>query len=190
MSDPQPIQYVLSPGELTRCRRIAEKRFHSSSTKSVVNQRKALDRTDEEIDYLGVRAEWAFARVMGLDPNTIDGDYADGGYDFQLNDKTVDIKATFQSSSNLLVKSKAAAKADLFVLITGTHHEWLMNIVGGASRKRLLENGQPAEKVTGRRGGIVLPQRQLSTPQSVWRWINQHRNNACRILWEARDVSQ
>ena len=57
----------LSPAELSACRQAATFRWQMARAAGVENQRRDGNRSDEDVDYLGIRAELAAAKLYGLD---------------------------------------------------------------------------------------------------------------------------
>jgi len=72
-------------------------------------------RREVEMETRGVLAEWAFGILVGQPFELMDGD---GGYDFLIDGQRIDVKATKNLSSPILVKSDAQAwRADLYVSV-------------------------------------------------------------------------
>ena len=57
----------LTKPELSQCKQASTLRWQLARASGVVNQRKDTDSSDDDIDYLGIRAELSVAKVLGCD---------------------------------------------------------------------------------------------------------------------------
>ena len=105
-----------------QCARWYSKSIHEFAVSNGLNDHKVDDsKNGLEVHDEGSAAEWAFAKMFNIYPNTqLDGP---NYIDFTLpNGMTVDVKSTDHFSGNLLVPShfNASNSAEAFVLMRGT----------------------------------------------------------------------
>lgn len=154
----------LTRPELSHCKQAAALRWQLARASGVVNQRRD-HRSDADIDYLGIRAETAVAKAYGL-PYTPSALGIDEGVDMYAGDISIDVKATFHTEGRLLLKSKDAAKADLFIMVSNTPEDDVMNLLGWTSRTRFLEQCQETD--FGKGVCFTMEQDQLYSVSSLW----------------------
>jgi hypothetical protein len=106
--------------------REAPKRQHGVATKKVSEKH-----TDWAIDYYGVLAEMAVAKILDIELEEKRLISGDDGYDLVWKEKTIDVKFTFYRSGQLIIPDYCAL-ADLYILMTGNDFE--MFIVGWATK--------------------------------------------------------
>ena len=97
-------------------------------------------RSDYKIDYLGVLAEMAVGKMLGVPHNTHERLCGDDGYDMTWCGKRCEVKFTFYAKGHLLVKRKEDVVADLFILVTGNDRS--MHLLGWTDRKTFLRLGE------------------------------------------------
>jgi hypothetical protein len=105
----------------------------------VGNQRKDGSRSDNDIDYLGVRAEFAVASLLQLDyePSALG---IDDGADMWCGGVNIDVKSTFHQNGRMLFKSKSAFKSMVCVLVSSTENDSVMNVRGWAAAVDFSKN--------------------------------------------------
>lgn len=155
----------LSLPEMSLCKQAASMRWQLARVAGVFNQRKDK-RSDEDIDYLGIRAEAAVAKAYGLEHHpTMIG--IDDGVDLFDGETTIDVKSTWHSEGRLLIKSKEAAKADVFVLVTDTPQDHVMNILGWTTRDKFLTESEETD-FNDRGVCFTMDQSKLFAPSALW----------------------
>lgn len=165
----------LTRQEMSTCKQAASMRWQMARASGVFNQRKD-SRSDADIDYLGIRAEAAVAKAYGLHHNpAMNG--IDDGADLFDGDMSIDVKGTFHSTGHLLIKSKNAVKADLFVLVTDTPDESVMSILGWTTKDRFLEQAQQTD-FANKGVCLTLDQSQLFKPADLWLHLTKHKYGA------------
>jgi len=172
----------LSPAELSACRQAATFRWQMARAAGVENQRRDGNRSDEDVDYLGIRAELAVAKLYGLDysPHHLG---VDDGVDMYCETTSIDVKSTFHTTGKLLLKSKKFVTADLYILVTACSDESLMRVVGGITSDQFLEHC--VKEDLGHGNGLSLTQDKLAAPSAVWRFLMGKRFLAVSKLYEA-----
>lgn len=98
------------------CEQAATFRWQLARASNVANQRRDQGRTDSNLDFLGVKAEMAVAKVFDVEYNPFQLGI-DSGKDLWLCDISIDVKATFHKNGKLLFKKPEAFKADCAVLV-------------------------------------------------------------------------
>lgn len=162
----------LSKAELSQCKQAAALRWQLARASGVVNQRRD-SRSDEDIDFLGIRAEVAVAKAYGL-PYTPSALGIDEGVDMYADNLSIDVKSTFHSTGTLLLKSKEAAKADIFVLVSDTPQDDLMNILGWTQRQTFLDKCNTTD--FGKGVCFTMEQAQLYRPADLWLHLTKHKH--------------
>lgn len=89
-------------------------------------------RTDANI--LGFKAEFAVARVLGLDPPVVNV-LTDGGVDLWFGDVSIDVKVTNRIDGPLVFDNMKKFQADVAVLVGATDSQDILKINGCMSRK-------------------------------------------------------
>lgn len=165
----------LNKQELALCKQAASMRWQLARAAGVVNQRKD-SRSDAQIDYLGIRAEQAVAKAYGIDyfPTSLG---IDDGADMFVNDLSIDVKSTFHSDGRLLIKSKDAVKADIFVLVSDTPDEDLMKIIGWTSKQKFLSSCEETDFM-GKGKCYTMDQSALYRPANLWLFLVTHLHGA------------
>lgn len=158
----------LTPAELSSCRQAATFRWQMARASGVENQRRDGNRSDEDVDYLGIRAELAVAKLYNLDysPHHLG---VDDGVDMHCESISIDVKSTFHTTGKLLLKSKKFVTADMYIMVTACSEESLMRVVGGVTADTFLKNC--VEEDLGHGRGLSLTQDKLSSPQAIWRFL-------------------
>lgn len=154
----------LTKSELSQCKQAAALRWQLARASGVVNQRRD-NRSDDEIDYLGIRAETAVAKAYDL-PYTPSALGIDEGVDMYADDISIDVKSTFHTDGRLLLKSKEAAKADIFIMVSDTPEDDVMNLIGWTSRDRFLQDCQETD--FGKGVCYTMERHQLYKVSSLW----------------------
>lgn len=154
----------LTKSELSQCKQAAALRWQLARASGVVNQRRD-NRSDDEIDYLGIRAETAVAKAYDLSytPSALG---IDEGVDMYAGDISIDVKSTFHTDGRLLLKSKEAAKADIFIMVSDTPEDDVMNLIGWTSRDRFLQDCQETD--FGKGVCYTMERHQLYKVSSLW----------------------
>jgi hypothetical protein len=165
---PNEIFVPLSKPEMAACRQAAAFRWQMARASGVANQRRDKDRSDEDIDFLGVRAEMAVSKLYDIEysPHHLG---VDDGVDMYCGDVSIDVKSTFYQHGSLVLKAKRWANADLYVLVTATANESLMRVVGGVTQHKLLADSTIEN--LGHGEGLVLEQDKLGSPSAIWRYL-------------------
>eukprot|EP00919_Chromeraceae_sp_WS-2016_P009199 GHVR01021644.1.p1 GENE.GHVR01021644.1~~GHVR01021644.1.p1 ORF type:complete len:172 (+),score=20.95 GHVR01021644.1:147-662(+) len=129
----------IPPRDLSKCRQAATGRWQLARMSGVGNQRKDGSRSDNDIDYLGVRAEFAVAALLQLDyePSALG---IDDGADMWCGGVNIDVKSTFYPDGRMLFKSRDAFKSVVCVLVSSTEDDSVMNVRGWAAAADFSEH--------------------------------------------------
>jgi len=160
----------LSQREIALCKQAAAARWQLARASGVKNQRRDGGRDDSDVDYLGIRAELAVAKLYQLDysPSVIG---IDNGSDVWMGDISVDVKSTFHPTGKLLFKSIEAFKSDVTVLVTAVRHQGYevideMCVVGWMNKEDFSFYAQEVD--LGHGLCFVVEQENLSSIESLW----------------------
>ena len=113
---------TLSRKELSDCKQAATLRWQLARLSGVTNQRKDKGRTDQDLDFLGIKAELAVSKVFDLDFNPFQLGVDDGA-DMFLHNISIDVKSTFYPHGKLLFKSKKSFKSNCSVLVQAVQND-------------------------------------------------------------------
>jgi|WetSurSiteA1Bulk_404760.scaffolds.fasta_scaffold26807_2 hypothetical protein len=129
-----------------------------------INNQKICTKKDETVDYFGVLAEIALAKIFNVKlplRNLLSGDE---GWDLKVNGDKIEVKYTFYRNGRLLVRDKSKIKADYFFLLTGDDKS--MEIAGWIDKETFLRKGY--FKDLGYGTNFVMDQNQLY-PFNKWK---------------------
>ena len=104
----------LSAEDQWKIEQIASARSTLARERAIVTQKIDAMRSDRAIDLDGMRGEWAVAKWLGEIPS-----YAlrpDDGWDLWVGGKRADVKTTRHANGRLLIKSRAAVTAEVYIL--------------------------------------------------------------------------
>ena len=162
----------LTRQELAECRQAATARWQLARASGVNNQRRDSNKTDNDIDFLGICGEVATAKALSIDysPRAIG---MDDGMDMWAAGMSIDVKATFHENGRLLFKSINSFAADIAILVTPTQEEGCFNVVGGISRLAFGKNH--VAKDLGHGEGVMVDQDQLCPLKDIWEYITARR---------------
>lgn len=114
--------WTLSPSDQVLVKDLAEKRYANNRKANIKNQ-KIGKQSNEFTDLQGLAGEFAFCRLLDIEPDTTIHPRAsrtDNG-DLSLGDGTkVDVKTTHYPNGRLLVVPWKVRTVDLYVLMVGT----------------------------------------------------------------------
>ena len=155
----------LSAKEISMCRQAATMRWQLARLSGVKNQRRDSGRSDNDLDYLGLRSELAVSKAFNIQHNLFQLGI-DEGVDLWLDDISIDVKSTFYKTGKLLFKNAEAFKASCAVLVC-ENLENEMIIAGYVPKKIFLENCY--KKDLGHGIGLVLDQEKLRPISNLWK---------------------
>lgn len=116
------------------CMREQPKREMKVATRKV-----SENRSDEDIDYLGVLAEMAISKLLKtplVKNRLIRGD---DGYDILWKKKRIEVKYTYHKRGHLMVRNRDKCTADKYVLLTGDENR--MAVLGWIDKDEFLKKG-------------------------------------------------
>jgi hypothetical protein len=149
----------------------------------VENQRRDYERSDFDIDYLGIRAEMAVSKLYGLpfDPRAMG---VDAGQDLWVDEHiSIDVKASFHGDAHLLYKSLKSFRSDFAILVIGTAFPQVLHVSGWVSRDRFAKESKDHQLAKGKGIGRVLHKDMLSTPDTFTRRMAQERFKKATTLY-------
>jgi len=127
---------------------------------------------NKDIEYLGVRAEIAVAKLFDFDGI---GMGIDDGSDFYFDDVSIDVKATFYKNGRLIFKNRESVKADVIVLVN-EHSEDTLRIEGWSTKEHFLKKSEVKELGSG--PTLVLEPENLFPIEELWLYLQQQRHSA------------
>jgi hypothetical protein len=154
----------LSPKEISMCKQAATMRWQMARLSGVQNQRRDSGRSDNDLDYLGLRAELSVSKAFDIEHNLFQLGI-DEGADIWLGDISIDVKSTFYMSGRLLFKSASAFKSSCAVLVC-EKSETEMFIAGYTPKKFFIKNCY--EKDLGHGSGLAMDQKDLRPISNLW----------------------
>ena len=157
----------LTDEDLDKAQGLASARWQLSRASGVINQRKDK-RSDEDIDFLGIKGEIAVAKLFDIKV-TFSG--IDTGIDLWWYGIGIDVKTTFHDSGHLLFKSKDAVKAPVLIMAT-EYSENKIRIPGWVKRKEFIENSKQRDFAPD---AWSMPQEELHDIRDFWYKVKQMR---------------
>ena len=119
------ITILLTREEILSCKSLAEDR--NVKAPNIKSQKIDKNRNDYIINFFGLLGELAFSKYMNIDIDTnINQQGGDNGYDFKINDKTIDIKHTRTNNGGLIFKKLYKFKADIAILTKPVNKDNIM----------------------------------------------------------------
>jgi len=158
------IKIKLSASDMADCRQAANFRWQLGRISGMVNQKVDESRTEDVVELLGVKAELAVAKCLDI-PHFYQPGFDDGS-DMYLGDISIDVKATFYPSGQLLFRSAEHFKANCAVLVTSTEADDVMLLAGWLPRKKFLERA--IEVDLGRGPTLACTQDELRPIAQLW----------------------
>ena len=164
------ITIKLSPRETSDCEQAAMFRWQLARASGVVNQRRD-ERSDNDIDLLGLKAELAVSKLFNISHDVFRFG-VDSGIDMWLGDMSIDVKATFHKNGHLLFKNSESFRSDIAVLVTEDKNEEQLIVVGFCSKNKFNSLAEP--KDFGHGVGMALHQDNLQPMHVMWKhWANK-----------------
>ena len=127
-------------------------------------------RTDANI--LGFKAEFAVARVLGLDSPVVNV-LTDGGVDLWFGDVSIDVKVTNRIDGPLVFDNMKKFQSDVAVLVGATDDEDVLKINGCMSRKEFEWKAHRKDFGYGEREVVDIPD--LHPIEWLWRKLMEKR---------------
>ena len=158
------IKIKLSASDMADCRQAANFRWQLGRMSGMVNQKVDESRSEDVVELLGVKAELAVARCLGI-PHFYQPGFDDGS-DMYLGDISIDVKATFHPSGQLLFRTAEHFKASCAVLVTSTDADDVMLLAGWLPRKQFLERA--VEVDLGHGPTLACKQGELLPISELW----------------------
>lgn len=126
-------------------------------------------RTDldpDELQKMGMRGEWAFAKFFGLYPN-LKSKVDRKPWDFLLRGRSVDVKTTDKESGLFVPEWHEPAEISLYVLIF-QRTEWQYDLVGWQTKNHVFDNGRRVKS-----GSYFVPWTDLNPIQPLINWVRE-----------------
>lgn len=160
------IKVRLTRAEMATCKQLASGRSQISRLSGVPNARRDQERSDFQIDFLGVKSEMAVSKLFQADHSFyLMG--VDDGTDLYIDDCGIDVKSTFHKHGKMLFKSLDAFRADVCILATADDQDNVISVVGWMGRRQWRATAQPF-RANGYSTGMALEQDALHQIKDLW----------------------
>jgi hypothetical protein len=162
----------LTRQDMSNAMKAARGRQQLNRASGVVNQKRAGN-SAMDVEFLGMKAEIAVAKILNADFSPFDLGIDDGA-DMWLGGYSIDVKASFHTNGQLLFKSREAFRADCAILAIAADEDDVMNIIGGCTRNRFINEAENVD--LGRGPCWVMKQHNLSPIEAVWRKLTEEQH--------------
>ena len=125
-----------------------------------------------EANIYGFKAEFAVARVLGVNPPTVNV-LTDGGIDLWFDDISIDVKFTNRDGGPLIFDNQEKFRADCAVLVSKTDDPFAMRIWGAMGKKAFLAHAKTHDFGYGER--LVMEAGDLRPIEWLWRHLMERR---------------
>lgn len=156
----------LNSREVGRCKQAAALRWQLARASGVVNQKRDGGREDGDLDLLGIKAEVAVAKLLGISDYNPFEFGVDCGHDMAMGDITIDVKATFYRSGLLVFKTLDSFRSSTAILVTGKEDGDVMNVVGHCPRAEFMARHKVID--LGHGPGVGVTQEELRPIENLW----------------------
>jgi len=126
----------------------------------------------EEANIYGFRAEFAIARLFGLDPPEINV-LTDGGVDLWIDDLSIDVKFSNNTNGPLIFDTADKFKANCAILVCRTEDPRNMKIAGWMGKRDFCARAYSKDFGYGKR--LVVDQKDLSPIEGFWLKVMERR---------------
>lgn len=131
----------LDSAEMVECERAAKNRWQYARSSGIGNQRKDQSRSDNDVDWVGIRSEVAVAKLFGLGYERIFRVGTDDGSDLNFKGVSIDVKGTFHANGKLILRREL--RADVAILVTATQSSDVMRVVGYSTASHYKAHMEP-----------------------------------------------
>jgi len=129
--------------------------------------RDANGKEQSEID--GARAEYAVAKLFGLEPPSLNVG-SDGGIDLWFGERSIDVK--FTKTDSLIFDNVDSFKADIAVLVRNFGDDpSALGVVGCIGREAFAERSTLEDRKYGPK--LCMKSEELLPPERLWREIKK-----------------
>ena len=125
-----------------------------------------------EANIYGFKAEFAVARVLGVNPPTVNV-LTDGGIDLWFDNISIDVKFTNRDGGPLIFDNQEKFKADCAVLVSKTDDPVAMRIWGAMGKKAFFAHAKTHDFGYGER--LVMEANDLRPIEWLWRHLIERR---------------
>ena len=133
-------------------------------------ENKQQSRVDANI--LGFKAEFAVARLLQVDPPTVNV-LTDGGVDLWFDNISIDVKTTNKEYGPLVFDNPDKFQADIAVLVGQANKENTLRINGWIDKTSFLSNSTPHDYGYGPR--IKMEAEELRPIEQLWKGLMMRR---------------
>ena len=134
------VEYTLTELEQKLCSVGAEMRYNSNRTAGVKNDKRANERSNKDVDGVGLAGELAVAKHLNLYPDLTIFTRKGGADLITHTDKSIDVKTTFYDNGKLLAHcGKTYKNINIFVLVTAKFYPTVV-IRGWVRREQLIND--------------------------------------------------
>jgi len=125
-----------------------------------------------EANIYGFKAEFAVARLLGLDPPVVNV-LTDGGVDLWFDDVSIDVKLTNRENGPLVFDSIDKFQADCAVLVAKTSHPAKMQVLGFVTKKLFELQSYSHDFGYGQR--LVMNAESMKPIEKLWKKMMERR---------------
>ena len=165
------ISVRLTPPEMSKCVQMANLRAQLARASGVKDQKRSHD-SGFDIDLVGIKAELATSKVLGVEYD-VHNLGIDDGADMWFDNISIDVKATMREGDRLLFKAESAFRASIAILVHATDEADVMQVRGGASRKTFFDRARQQDLGYG--PSFYLDNSNLTPIEDIWLFLMQHR---------------
>jgi hypothetical protein len=156
---------------MSKCVQMANLRAQLARASGVKDQKRSHD-SGVSIDLVGIKAELAVSKVLGVEYD-VHNLGIDSGADMWFDNISIDVKATMRDGDRLLFKSETAFKARIAILVHATEDADVMRVRGGASRKTFFDRARQQDLGYG--PSFYLDNINLTPIEEIWLFLVQQR---------------
>jgi len=161
-----------SKQEISECKQAASLRWQLARAANVANQRKDQSRTDQDIDYIGVKGELAVAKVLQINHDIHKGGI-DPNIDMWYLEISIDVKTTFKPNGHLIFKSLDAFKSDIAILCSKVEDSEDILIEGWCTNKEFNNEARIVD--LGAYECLGIPSVELRKIEQLWKFLTMKR---------------
>lgn len=125
-----------------------------------------------EANIYGFKAEFAVARLLGLDPPVVNV-LTDGGVDLWFDDVSIDVKLTNKENGPLVFDNIDKFQADCAVLVAKTSHPAKMKVLGFVTKKLFELQSYSHDFGYGQR--LVMNAESMKPIEKLWKKMMERR---------------
>lgn len=122
----------------------------------------------------GFKAEFAVARLLGIDPPGVNV-ASDGGIDLWFDDVSIDVKLTTRHQGDLIFDTPDKFKSRVAILVASTDDPNVMSIEGWMGRPEFISKAKRKDYGHGPR--LFIPNSNLHPIEELWLEVMRRRHS-------------